>query len=69
MDKTLIKLCKELSYDNVNTVLLSALAGFFIVGLSASPFDAPRVTMLFFLMVFIALREQPDKRIVHHKQA
>lgn len=61
MIRTILKLCTTLSYDNIAVVLLSSLAGFFIVALTTSPFDSPRVATLFFLLVFVALREQPDK--------
>lgn len=57
--KTVVKLCKTLSTDSIAVVLLASLTGFFTVGLVASPFDAPKITLLLFLMVFIALRELP----------
>lgn len=59
--KTLVKLCKTLSTDMLAVVLLSSLAGFFTVGFVASPFDAPRLTLLLFLMIFTALREIPKQ--------
>jgi hypothetical protein len=40
-------------------ILLSSLGGFMVVGLVDSPFDAPRLTLLFFLLLFFALVRSP----------
>jgi O-antigen ligase len=42
--------------DLFATTLLAALGGFLLVGLFDSLFDAPRLTALFFLLLFLALR-------------
>ena len=42
--------------DLFSATLLSALCGFMLVGLFDSLFDAPRLTTLFFLLLFLALR-------------
>jgi VanZ family protein len=39
-------------------VLLSAFTGFMVVGMVDSPFDAPRLALLFFLLLFLALARQ-----------
>ncbi|MDO9162253.1 MAG: VanZ family protein [Methylococcaceae bacterium] len=57
--KAVVTLCKTLSADSLAVVLLASLTGFFTVGLVASPFDAPRLSLLFFLIVFLAVRELP----------
>jgi hypothetical protein len=35
-------------------ILLSSMTGFFVVGMIDSPFDEPRLTLLFFMILFIA---------------
>jgi len=40
--------------NSYSAVLLTSLTGFLIVGVVASPFDAPRITLLFFLTLFIS---------------
>ena len=41
-------------------ILLSAFSGFFVVAWVDSPFDAPRLTLLFFLLLFLALLRIPQ---------
>ncbi len=43
-----------------SSILLSAFSGFLIVGWVDSPFDAPRLTLLFFLLLFFALLRTPQ---------
>ena len=45
--------------DIYPSVLLSSLSGFAIIGFVDSPFDAPRITLFFWLLVFFALIENP----------
>jgi len=49
------QLISNLDNNPFAAVLLSSLSGFFIVGFVDSPFDAPRLTFLFFLLVFMGL--------------
>jgi hypothetical protein len=39
----------------LSTTLLAALCGFLLIGLTESLFDGPRVTTLFFLLLFVSL--------------
>ncbi len=41
-------------------ILLSAFGGFLVVAWVNSPFDAPRLTLLFFLLLFFALLRKPQ---------
>ena len=41
--------------DFFSGTLLAALGGFLLVGLTESLFDGPRVTTLFFLLLFLGL--------------
>ncbi len=41
-------------------ILLSAFSGFLVVAWVNSPFDAPRLTLLFFLLLFFALLRKPQ---------
>jgi hypothetical protein len=50
--------------DLFAATLLAALVGFLLVGLTESLFDGPRVTTMFFLLLFTALL-----RPVRHKSA
>ena len=43
--------------DYYAAILLSSISGFVIVGTVGSPFEAPRLSLLFFLIVFFALSE------------
>lgn len=53
-------LCRRLSRQDVfASVLLSSFSGFMVVGFVDSPFDAPRLTLLFFLLLFFALMRTP----------
>jgi hypothetical protein len=53
-------LCRQLKRQNVfAAVLLSSFSGFMVVGFVDSPFDAPRLTLLFFLLLFFALIRTP----------
>ena len=52
--------CRQLPRGNVfATILLSSFSGFMVVGFVDSPFDAPRLTLLFFLLLFLALLRTP----------
>jgi hypothetical protein len=52
--------CRQLPRQNVfAAILLSSCSGFMVVGFVDSPFDAPRLTFLFFLLLFIALMRTP----------
>jgi len=53
-------LCRQLPRQNVfAAILLSCFSGFMVVGFVDSPFDAPRLTLLFFLLMFLALMRTP----------
>ncbi|WP_431064334.1 VanZ family protein [Methylotuvimicrobium sp.] len=43
--------------DYYAAILLSSFSGFVVVGTVGSPFEAPRLSLLFFLIVFFALSE------------
>lgn len=48
----------KLRHHNVfAAILLASFSGFMVVGLVDSPFDAPRLTFLFFLLLFLALMQ------------
>jgi hypothetical protein len=58
--KALYTLCRRLlRVDIFACVLLSSFSGFMVVGFVDSPFDAPRLTLLFFLLLFFALMRRP----------
>jgi len=44
--------------DYLAYVLTSSLSGFFVVSIVASPFDAPRLTVLFFIILFLSLENK-----------
>jgi hypothetical protein len=44
----------------LSTSLLAALCGFLLIGLTESLFDGPRVTTLFFLLLFVSLLPKPS---------
>jgi len=52
---TLYRLCSRLKTDSFAAIQLAAFSGFLVVGFVDSPFDAPRLTWLFFMMVFFTL--------------
>jgi len=53
-------LCRRLHRQDVFApILLSSFSGFMVVGFVDSPFDAPRLTLLFFLLLFFALLRSP----------
>ena len=41
--------------DNYSAILITSLIGFIIVGVVSSPFDAPNLTLLFFIILFLSL--------------
>jgi hypothetical protein len=45
--------------DFFSATLLAALAGFLLIGVTESLFDGPRVTTLFFLLVFLGWLRPP----------
>ena len=56
----IVSCCRQLQRGNVfAAVLLSSFSGFMVVGFVDSPFDAPRLTLLFFLLLFLALMRIP----------
>ncbi len=58
--KAIYNCCRQLTKQNVfAAILLSSFSGFMTVGFVDSPFDAPRLTLLFFLMLFFALLRTP----------
>lgn len=60
----LARLCQNVARgDLFSGVLLASLAGFLVVGLFDSLFDAPRLTLLFFLLLFAATA-RPPRRVV-----
>ena len=57
----IVSCCRQLQRGNVfAAVLLSSFSGFMVVGFVDSPFDAPRLTLLFFLLLFLALLRTPQ---------
>lgn len=48
-----------------STSLLAAISGFLAVGLFDSLFDAPRLTMLFFILLFLSTIQQRRARFAH----
>lgn len=63
-------LCRHVRTDPFAPMLLAALSGFLIVGFVDSPFDAPRLTLLFFLIVFCSLSAAENRGGVsfHHRR-
>ena len=58
--KGIYTLCRQLPRQNIfAAILLSSFSGFMVVGFVDSPFDAPRLTLLFFLLLFFALLRTP----------
>ncbi|MCX7097238.1 MAG: VanZ family protein [Methylococcales bacterium] len=56
----LYTLARQLPKQNVfASVLLASFSGFMTVGFVDSPFDAPRLTLLFFIMLFLGLMRRP----------
>jgi hypothetical protein len=52
--------CRRLSQQNAYAaILLSSFSGFMVVGFVDSPFDAPRLTLLFFLLLCFAQMRTP----------
>ena len=52
--------CRRLIRKDVfAAMLLSSFSGFMVVGFVDSPFDAPRLTLLFFLLLFLGLLRTP----------
>ena len=57
------------STDSVTAlVLMASLSGFLVVGLFSSLFDEPRMTLLFFLLVWLALLNPPDAADSHSQR-
>lgn len=54
------QLYKKVTYDPFAPLCLSALCAFSVVGWVDSPFDAPRITLLFFLIVVCSLANIPQ---------
>lgn len=53
--------CQKLGRGNaMAAILLSAFSGFVVIGCVDSTFDAPRLTLLFFLLLFLALLRTPN---------
>lgn len=48
-------LYKSLKQDVYSPILLSSFTGFLVIGYVDSPFDAPRLTFLFFMLVIFAI--------------
>lgn len=55
--KALANCCRHITkrQNAFMAILLSSFSGFMVVGVVDSPFDAPRLTLLFFLLMFFAL--------------
>lgn len=57
-------LVKKMLQGNLfSTSLLAAISGFLAVGLFDSLFDAPRLTMLFFILLFLSIIQQSRARL------
>ena len=53
--------CRQLMRGDIfAALLLASFSGFMVVGFVDSPFDAPRLTLLFFLLLFLALLRTPQ---------
>jgi hypothetical protein len=70
----LLVLCAHQSYKKLTdnpfaSIFLSALCAFSVVGWVDSPFDAPRITLLFFLMVVCSLANVPQSSQLSSKNA
>jgi VanZ family protein len=53
--------CRKTSQHSVfAAILISSFSGFMVVGFVDSPFDAPRLTLLFFLLLYFALLRTPQ---------
>jgi len=59
----LIAILRNIKHNIYSAVLLSSLSGFLMVGIVDSPFDAPRLGLLFFLMLFLSLTQLSLKKI------
>lgn len=63
------RLLKSLQHDVYAPILLSSFTGFLIIGYVDSPFDAPRLTFLFSMLVMFAIfgckRPQKSLRVVN----
>ncbi|QPK63662.1 VanZ family protein [Methylomonas sp. LL1] len=59
------RLLKSLRHDIHAPILLASFSGFLIIGYVDSPFDAPRLTFLFFMLVAFAIFgcKRPDKSL------
>lgn len=59
--KAIVNCCRQITkqHNAFMAILLSAFSGFMVEGLVDSPFDAPRLTLLFFLLMFFALIRSP----------
>ncbi len=56
----ILNCCRRLPKQPVfSAILLTSFSGFMVVGFVDSPFDAPRLTLLFFLQLFFALMRTP----------
>jgi VanZ family protein len=64
--KAIYNCCRQLPRQNVfAAILLSSFSGFMVVGFVDSPFDAPRLTLLFFLLLFFGLLRTPRAWAMH----
>lgn len=54
-------LFKRMSEDSIAPILLSALSGFIVIGFVDSPFDAPRLTLFFFIVLFLSVSDNKVK--------
>ncbi|MGR9117305.1 MAG: O-antigen ligase family protein [Gammaproteobacteria bacterium] len=59
--KAILNLFRNIYPDPLSAVLMSSLTGFLVVGTVDSPFDAPRLTLLFYLILFFALARPSNK--------
>jgi hypothetical protein len=55
--------------DIFSATLLAALGGFLLIGLTESLFDGPRVTTLFFLLLFLGLLRPGDPSVTFRQRA
>jgi hypothetical protein len=54
-------LCRNIRNNPDSAIFLASLSGFIVIGLVDSPFDAPRLTLFFALLLFFSLAKVRQK--------
>ncbi len=55
--------------DYYASILITSITGFMVVGMVASPFNAPRLALLFFLVLFMAFFDQSKNQTYNNDRA